>query len=297
MKSATDNSIVNTRSQDAAESSRIAPDKTIDRAILLNCFGRGGSSIVWNMVGSSPDVLMPASEWHRGFYGRWHILSRLLRRVDRSLRVEIPTLRPLSGFAYRRACASVPLEERTAKPYATSIVLKVMDYHMAMNPTIAAGFVNVSQVVLVRHPLAQCESLLRTGLDLRQAVTWYVDVLRRMIRLAEKPGTVVCRFDNLVRDPFAERDILYDKLGLTRPQPDGFVLKRKKFGAERTTEVKAAIGDYVDVTADNVADLIDKDVNERSIARLSDGDKDYVWKATDEVASYFGYNTEMTPVQ
>ena len=27
--------------------------------LLLNCFGRGGSSIVWNIIGSSPDVFMP----------------------------------------------------------------------------------------------------------------------------------------------------------------------------------------------------------------------------------------------
>ncbi|MEM7120936.1 MAG: sulfotransferase [Pseudomonadota bacterium] len=286
----TQNETVGDHAETVANDSGRAPRARVDRAILLNCFGRGGSSIAWNMIGSSPDVLMPASEWHHGFYGRWQIVGRSLRRVVRATQADVPALAPLSGLLYKRACASVPATERDAKPGASSVVLKVMDHHIAMNPTLATSFPSTSQVVLVRHPLAQCESLLRHGLDIGQATAWYVDVMRRMIRLAETPGTIVCRFDNLVRDPFAERDFLYDKLGLTRPQPDGFALKRKKFGAERTTDVKVAAGDYVDVTPGNVAELIDKDVNERSIARLSDSNKEHVWKATDEVASYFGYN-------
>ena len=269
-----------------------APCARVDRAILLNCFGRGGSSIAWNMIGSSPDVLMPASEWHHGFYGRWQVVGRLLRRVVRALQTDVPALKPLAGPLYRRACTSVPAAERHVKPRASSIVLKVMDHHIAMNPTIAASFPSVSQVVLVRHPLAQCESLLRHGLAVEQATAWYVDVMRQMIRLAETPGTIVCHFDSLVRDPFAERDVLYDKLGLSRPEPDGFRLKRKKFGAERTTEVRGAAGEYVDVTAGNVAGLIDKDVNARSIDRLSDADRNRVWQATGEVASYFGYTSQ-----
>ena len=287
----TQDEAVGDRADAVGDVSGSAPCARVDRAILLNCFGRGGSSIAWNMIGSSPDVLMPASEWHHGFYGRWQIVGRSLRRVVRAVHADVPALGPLSGLLYKRACASVPATEREAKPGASSIVLKVMDHHIAMNPTIAASFPSASQIVLVRHPLAQCESLLRHGLDMDQATAWYVDVMRRMIRLAETPGTIVCRFDNLVRDPFAERDLLYDKLGLTRPQPDGFALKRKKFGAERTTDVKGAAGDYVDVTAGNVGELIDKDVNERSIARLSDNDKHHVWQATGEVASHFGYTS------
>lgn len=248
------------------------------------------------MIGSSPDVLMPAGEWHHGFYGRWQVVGRSLRRIVRPFRIDVPAISPLSRALYRRACASVPAVERQAKPRASSIVLKVMDYHIAMNPTIVASFPEVNQVVLVRHPLAQCESLLRHGLGRGQAAAWYVDVMRQMIKLAEKPDTIVCRFENLVRDPFAERDALYGKLGITRPQPDGFVLKRKKFGAERTTDVKGALGDYVDVTAGNVADLIDKDVNERSMARLTESDREYIWQATDEVASYFGYTSQTASV-
>ncbi len=164
-----------------------------------------------------------------------------------------------------------------------------MDYHIAMNPTVAAGFAEVNQIVLVRHPLAQCESLLRTGLHLHQATTWYVDVMTRMTKLARSPGAIVCRFDDVVRDPFAERDAIYRQLAVSYPNPDGFRLKRKKFGNERTPDVKHALGDYVDVTSDNVADLIAKDVNERSIARLSDGDRARIWQATGEVASEFGY--------
>ena len=41
----------------------------IDRVIILNCYGRGGSGIVWRMIGSSPDVIMTSEEWHVGVFG------------------------------------------------------------------------------------------------------------------------------------------------------------------------------------------------------------------------------------
>ena len=35
-----------------------------DRVIVLNCFGRGGSGIVWRMHRRLPDVIMTSREWH-----------------------------------------------------------------------------------------------------------------------------------------------------------------------------------------------------------------------------------------
>ena len=70
-----------------------------DRVIVLNCFGRGGSGIVWRMIGSSPDVIMTSREWHVGVFGRgrplrkesatgvsvpWHPVGRALYEATRS---------------------------------------------------------------------------------------------------------------------------------------------------------------------------------------------------------------------
>lgn len=51
------------------------------RGIVLNCFGRGGSSIVWNMIASSPDVLWPGLEWHQSVFGSQHVLRKAMRRT------------------------------------------------------------------------------------------------------------------------------------------------------------------------------------------------------------------------
>jgi hypothetical protein len=49
-----------------ADRSGALPPIRAGKALLLNCFGRCGSSIVRNIVGSLPDVLTPACEWHEG---------------------------------------------------------------------------------------------------------------------------------------------------------------------------------------------------------------------------------------
>ena len=266
------------------------PYATIRRAILLNCFGRGGSSILWNMIGSSPDVLMPNGEWHVGFYGKWLVVGRVLRRVMRRARIDTPAFGPLSSLIYRRACATVSQHERESKPGASSVVIKVMDHHIAMNSAIAAGFSDVKQVILVRNPLAQCESLMRSGQDLRTATRWYVDVTDRMIDLAKRSDNYICRFEDLVRDPFAIRDDMYAKLSIAPPLSGSFKMKRKKYGADRTPEIKKAAGHYVDVTFQNVSEIVDRDVNERSVMRLSDMEKSFILRQTGRSASFFGYN-------
>ena len=49
-----------------------------DRVIVLNCFGRGGSGIVWRMLGSSPDVIMTSKEWHVAVFGERRRLRKAL---------------------------------------------------------------------------------------------------------------------------------------------------------------------------------------------------------------------------
>ena len=275
---------------DRPKSGRIAEAyPNVRRAILLNCFGRGGSSIMWNMIGSSPDVLMPSGEWHEAFYGRWPIVGRALRRVTRPTGLNVPALRPLSWLVRKRAFSSVPQDELRNKPRATSIVLKLMDHHIAMNSAIAASFPEASQVVLVRNPLAQCESFLRSGLNLKEATARYTEVMGRLITLAARSDTFVYRFDDLVRNPFAARDDLYDRLSISVSSCGSFKMKHKKFGEDRTPAVRRAIGPYVDVTPQNVSELIDKDVNKRSVLRLSDEQRAFIWQETNEVASYFHY--------
>lgn len=261
-------------------------------AIVLNCFGRGCSSILWNFIGSSPDVLMPRNEWHQGFYGDWLYVGRILRFLTRQRGLNIPAMPPLPALVRRRAIRSVSSDTHGNRPEsARNIVLKLMDHHIAWNNVIQASFPVVRQVVLVRHPYSQCESLLRTGLSEDEAIRWYVDVMVRMEAVMKSPDAVLIRFEDFVRSPIGSIEKVYEALEINLPYSGGFFMKQKRFGAERTSD-SLAIGDLIVVNAGNASTLIDSTVNEKAAARLSPEYRARVWDKTGSVASAFGYHQD-----
>ncbi len=263
----------------------------VNKVIVLNCFGRGGSSILWNMIGCSPDVLMTDCEWHLGFYGRLPVLGRALRRATRPWGLDVPPLPGLPGLAGSRVLHSIPAQELACKPAARATVIKLMDHHLCMNRVIDAAFRETEQVILMRHPVAQCESLARSGLTTEQAVAWYLDVCERFLRLTEQRNVHLVKFEDMVRDPFAVRDQLYNKLGINLPDSGSIRFKRKKFGDQRTAN-EVAVGDYVEMTRENVSDLLDPNVNEKSLARVPRERQELIWKRVAKIAAQLGYHAD-----
>lgn len=262
--------------------------RDIKKVIILNCFGRGGSSILWNMIGSSADVLMPGVEWHQGFYGRHPAAGRVLRKVSRPWGLDVPAIAGLRPLIRRRVISSVPGSEWDSKPDADATVIKLMDHHLAMNSAIKKTFPYYAQVILMRHPVAQCESLIRSGLTLEQAVKWYTDVVQRYTRLLAHDDAHVIKFEEMVHQPFTIRESIYRALDISVPESGAFRIKRKQFGSDRTSNNRA-VGDYVDVTEENVLELIDANVNKKSIERVPDDAVAYIWDKAGTLAGNFGY--------
>ena len=53
----------------------------MDRAIVINSFGRGGSNILANMIGSSPSVLMAVNEFWQFYYNGLNLPPKIYRRL------------------------------------------------------------------------------------------------------------------------------------------------------------------------------------------------------------------------
>ena len=109
-----------------------------DRVIVLNCFGRGGSGIVWRMIGSSPDVIMTSKEWHVGVFGERKALRKGVPLAFRSLGIR--SAKPLQRYAYGRTLDTQRPKDVTAKSDARSLVVKLMDYHIVFGHMIAGSF-------------------------------------------------------------------------------------------------------------------------------------------------------------
>jgi hypothetical protein len=255
--------------------------------ICLCCFGRGGSSMGWNLIGSSADVLMTGAEWHKTVFDG--PTAELFRRLitgsqRRGLPVAPEFLQRALSPAYskalkRKTMASVLPEQRRLKPAARHVVLKVMDYHIDLLPAIEAALGQPRLVVLTRRPEAQIESLLRSGLTLAQSCRWYSDIIMRMKRLLDQ-GAVHLAFEELVEDPKQAIIRLYDELGLAPARDQKYQVKSKQFGAARTAATDVSRGTMLALSLDELRGFIDKDVNRMAIARLSTAQiktiKDYV---------------------
>ena len=244
--------------------------------ICLCCFGRGGSSMGWNLIGSSADVLMTSKEWHKAaFEGSPGEALRRLFTGSRRRRLPVAPafLQRALSPAYsetmkRKTMASVPPEERRLKPNARYVVLKVMDYHIDLLPSIEAAFGEKRPVVLTRRPEAQIESLLRSGLTLAESCRWYSDIMMRMSRLLDQ-GALHLAFEELVEDPKRAIICLYDDLGLAPPSDEKYRVKSKQFGAARTATTDVSKGIMLELSFEGLRGFIDKDVNLKAIDRLS----------------------------
>lgn len=271
-----------------------APPPSALTPVVLCCFGRGGSSLAWRMIGSSPDALMMSEEWHVAM-GPWsNMAGRGVRRAYAQGLVSPGGMAARAAAALLgratagRACRAVAEGERTAKPHADRLAVKLMDYNIFLLPLIAAGFPAVRPVVLVRDPLAQAESLMRSGLSAEAAGRWCADVLRLMDWARTRWQAPVFHFEDLLADPAAFADDLFGRLDLA-PPPDGRVAaKRKAFGDARISDAPA-VGPVERLSREELRAFVDPGVNADAVARLSQGDRQIIRRIVAREAALFGY--------
>lgn len=269
-----------------AGSAQADPSCTLPRhAIILNCFGRGGSNIVWNMIGSSPDAIMPNSEWHEAVFGGHNLLRKTMRTIGRH--ADWSFAPGFARYVARKTMADVAPDRYVEKPNARALVLKVMGHHIVFAKTIEAGFETHRHLILTRHPLPMCEGLVRGGTPEDRAVAMFNAIARNMMDIAARDDTLVLKFEDMIADPAGFCRSLYERLNLA-PPPDGMVgFKVKKFGADRRDT--SAEGVYTRFSYSELPDRIDATVNRKAVERLDDATKTRIWTATQDKARIFGY--------
>ena len=272
------------RRRSSAGARRRAPT---DRVIVLTCFGRGGSGIVWRMIGSSPDVIMTNDEWHVGVFGARKTLRKGVPLAFRSLGIE--SLEPLRRYAFRKTLEMQRPNDVTTKPGARSLVVKVMDYHIVFAQMIAASFERATIVNLTRHPYGLCESLMRSGLSLGEACRWYRDVALMMVKQTQS-GAITLRFEDVVTNPIETCDRLYRSLGVRWSEDGKFEFKIKPYGERRSENVDVRDGEVLRIGAGDAGRCIDASVLSGERDRLSDRQREAIWNLTGEIASRFAYD-------
>jgi Sulfotransferase family len=257
-----------------------------DEIIVLNCYGRGGSGIVWRMIGSSPDVIMTSEEWHVGVFGSRKALRKGAPLAFRSLGIQ--SFEPLRRYALKKTLEMQRPNDVTAKTDARSLVVKLMDYHIVFAQMIGASFERATFINLTRHPYGQCESLMRSGLSLKAACRWYDDVARMMAQQA-KSGAITVRFEDVVTRPIEACDRLYRSLGVRWSKDGKFEFKVKPYGTDRMADVGVEDREFIRIGAEDASQQIDASVLRGETERLSDAQREAIWGLTGVAAARLGY--------
>ena len=222
--------------------------------IVLTCYGRGGSGIVWRMIGSSPDVVMTRDEWHVGVFGDARLPRKGALLAFRSL--GISSLEPLRRYAHKKTIQMQRPDDLALKIGARSCVIKLMDYHIVFSDMIRRSFQRATFVNLTRHPYGQCESLMRSGLSLENACRWYNDVARLMIDHWEGEAIPV-RFEDVVTRPRDTGERLCESLGVRWPVGETIRFKVKPYGARRTGDMDVSRAEVICIAAEDLATYVE----------------------------------------
>ena len=258
----------------------------IDRVIVLNCYGRGGSGIVWRMLGSSPDVVMTSKEWHVAVFGERRRLRKALFLASRS--AAIRSSLPFQRYALSKTREMQRPADVATKTDARSLVVKLMDYYIVFAQMIGTSFERTTFINLTRHPYGQCESLMRSGLSLEDACRWYEDVAGMMARHAES-GAITVRFEDVVSHPVKTCDGLYRSLGVRWAKDGKFEFKVKPYGSDRLANTGVEDKDFIRIGADDVSKQIDASVLRGETERLSVTQRRAIWDLTGTTAARLGY--------
>jgi hypothetical protein len=238
------------------------------------------------MIGSSPDVIMTSQEWHVGVFGSRKTLRKGLPLAFRSLGIR--SFEPLRRYTLRKTLGMQRPNDITIKTDARNLVVKLMDYHIVFAQMIGASFERAAFINLTRHPYGQCESLMRSGLNLEESCRWYVDVARMMAQQAESEAITV-RFEDVVTRPIETCDGLYRSLGVRWSEDGKFEFKVKPYGTDRMADVSVEDGKFIRIGAEDASEQIDASVLRGETERLSDTQRRAIWDRTGGAAERLGY--------
>lgn len=267
--------------------------ETALNALCVCCFGRGGSSMLWHFLGSSPDVWMMHEEWHQSVFSGLTPVRKLLRKATQNGYFHSlgngtgPHDRALQAFMRKRVLGSLAQDPHLIHPEAKYVGMKIMDYNIVWHDSVRRGFGGGKTVVLSREPLPQCESLMRSGLTLEEACRKYSEVAEYQAALLARPGVVSVRFRDFLQSPAALMRETFAALELT--EPDQYVAKVKPFGENRQEQTDVSERILRAIPSAELRAFVSPDVDEKAVARLRDTDVAEIRDLTRDAERLLGY--------
>lgn len=288
--------------------------------VFVNGFQRGGTNILMRLILSHPHMCSLGAELHELFYGReTEPVQKWLRRLT-ALPVLLNTVqhtfwpyrlqprRPLAAptqryvdmlfYLYKRMGPETHYRNGSeAKTLAEKsrgrITGKCVNGVILTTPLLAAMYPDATFIALVRNGLALCEGFMRRGWGAERCGRMYQQLCDQMIQDARhRTNYHIIRFEDLVRDPAATVQHVYEQIGLDVNRVEKFNLQAKKsmgengqrsftFGAQHKISQWCALHE--------LKHHLRQDVNDNQIAHLSPADRGIFLQHAHAAMSTFGY--------
>ena len=206
-------------------------------AIVINCMPRSGSNILWNIIGSSPDVAMTREEFHRITNHSNSLPIKLMMRIN-ALYPKLPLMHSYINNAVRESrnralkFDTQNLQDRSLCPNdMTHICFKVMGRDNHFNDLIANSFPKTKFIYLTRQPEGLCDSYYRRGFSPEEAAKNYaVSVKHMKEHFKRNPEGLFIHFEDLAQNLQKTIDYLFKHLSIRKPANEHYLLKQKAFG-------------------------------------------------------------------
>lgn len=287
--------------------------------IILNCFSRGGSNILWNIFLSHPEVCSPIKEtlelfrinprknpkWagyklallsgQPLFFNQWHLKPR--KQISSNVQEYIDQvlfenkLNTLSDAEMKfKAEDQLYVQDEVER---SRLVLKNNNGLTYLSDAFLKMYPDATFFSLVRNPISLYESHKRRGLakSVGQFSRFYNTLCQRMLDDAERlPDYHILKFETMVSNPKEVIEDLYQKANLDLSMVPRFRFKAKRFvhsdGGHRT---KFEMSKHYWFDIDNLHEILEPKVNDFQNQLLSESEIEDVMKQTGSIAKKLGY--------
>jgi hypothetical protein len=258
----------------------------MNRVIVINSFGRSGSNILANMIGSSPRVLMAVNEFWQFYYNGMNLPPKVYRRLG----IQPGKLASRSMFFARRfrkrlgksIQASISTdyqlrkERRIDLESVDHVLFKVTEYDIFLNSKIEEQFDETIFIGLVRNGYGLCDSWKRRGMPAKMAGRMYGHIAGQMVaERNSRNNYLLVRFEDMLSDPLGFLDRLYERLALPPPHADSYIHRPKGYGPGQETAASASRTMRL-VDRSYWKTLVTENINAAALERLTSEDlKDF----------------------
>lgn len=284
------------------------------RVIVVNGFRRGGTSIVWNILESHPQVCSPLRETGEIIYEdvlpwlpelptklilRTVLRNRALMRLplgayfDEVIQNSLWT-RKLGNFSDPDNRHKFDGVAYTAREVDEAVLcLKSVNWDTYLTEYFATYYPDTTFIGLMRNGYALCNGMIRRGDAAEKAGKVYRRIGERMIADQKKyPRYKLIRFEDVLKDPFAMATELYEFSRLNPARLDALRLKSKRVLSQRG-EHETRFGEedhkyWFD--RDQIWAILDEQVNETQASFLSKEDRLTFERHAQPVLDYFQYS-------